>query len=46
MYSTLTFIEAIIIHVSIYIDVFSSSERKLHLRVVIGAIVWIIAVKD
>lgn len=38
-----TFIEAIIIHVSIHIDVFSCSEWQLHFWVVVGAIIRVIA---
>lgn len=41
--SEITFIEAIIVHVSVYVDVFPCCERQLHLWVIVWAIIWVVA---
>lgn len=43
MYSGFTFIEAVVVHVSVHVDVFSSGQGELHLGVVIRAVIGIVA---
>lgn len=43
IYCSFTFIEAVIVHVSVHVDVFSSSQGELHLGVVIRAVIGVVA---
>lgn len=43
IYSRFTFIEAVVVHVSVHVDVFSSGQGQFHLGVVVRAVIGIVA---